>query len=117
MRDEKHKQGNRYNDEVKALLDKGVHETTEKFEDLPIIHTGCDTYASIYPEFKHFNKQATVDEVVGHYNNLKSLDAVDGLQPPFSAYSFMRVNLCLDLVNGDAGHIISPCEDLRPTSE
>ena len=49
MRDEKHKQGNRYNDEVKALLDKGVHETTEKFEDLSIIHTGCDTYAVSIP--------------------------------------------------------------------
>ena len=70
MRDEKHKMGNRYNDEVKELIDKGVHKTTEKFEDLPIIHTGCDTYASIYPEFKDFNKQATVDEVVEHLLSL-----------------------------------------------
>ena len=53
---EQHKEGNRYNAEVKALIDAGVHETTEKFTDLPIVHTGCDTYASIYPEFKHFNK-------------------------------------------------------------
>ena len=68
MRDEKHKQGNRYNDEVKALF-KGVHETTEKFEDLPIIHTGV-ILMSIYPEFKHFNKQATVDEVVEHLLSL-----------------------------------------------
>jgi len=61
MRDEKQKQGIIHNAEVQALLDAGVHKTTEKFEDLPIIHTGCDTYASIYPEFKHFNKQAEVD--------------------------------------------------------
>ena len=54
-RAEKHAQGQRYNQEVKDLIDAGVHQTTEKFEDLPIIHTGCDTYASIYPEFKHFN--------------------------------------------------------------
>ena len=67
---QQHKEGNRYNAEVKALIDAGVHETTEKFEDLPIIHTGCDTYASIYPEFKHFNKQATVDEVVEHLLSL-----------------------------------------------
>ena len=60
----------RHNAEVKALLDAGVHETTEKFEDLPIIHTGCDTYASIYPEFRHFNKLATVDEVVEHLISL-----------------------------------------------
>ena len=65
-----HKEGKRYNDEVKALIDAGVHETTEKFEDLPIIHTGCDTYASIYPEFKHFNKLAEVEEVVEHLLSL-----------------------------------------------
>jgi len=67
---EQHAEGQRYNAEVKALLDAGVHETTEKFEDLPIIHTGCDTYASIYPEFKHFNKLAEVDEVVDHLISL-----------------------------------------------
>ena len=67
---EQHAEGNRYNPEVKALLDAGVHKTTEKFEDLPIIHTGCDTYASIYPEFKHFNKLAEVDEVVDHLISL-----------------------------------------------
>jgi organic radical activating enzyme len=67
---ELHAEGQRYNAEVKDLIDAKVHETTEKFEDLPIIHTGCDTYASIYPEFKHFNKQAEVDEVVEHLLSL-----------------------------------------------
>ena len=67
---EQHKEGNRYNAEVKALIDQGVHEKTEKFEDLPIIHTGCDTYASIYPEFKHLNRKAGVDEVVEHLLSL-----------------------------------------------
>ena len=67
---EQHAEGNRYNPEVKALIDAGVHETAEKFEDLPIIHTGCDTYASIYPEFKHFNKNLEVDEVVEHVMSL-----------------------------------------------
>ena len=70
MRDEKQKAGIIHNAEVQGLLDAGVHESTEKFEDLPIIHTGCDTYASIYPEFKHFNRQATVDEVVEHLLSL-----------------------------------------------
>ena len=69
-REEKHKAGNRYNDEVKGLIDSKVHETTKEFEDLPIIHTGCDTYASIYPEFKKYNKQATVDELVEHLLSL-----------------------------------------------
>ena len=67
---EQHAEGNRYNPEVKALIDAGVHKNTEKFEDLPIIHTGCDTYASIYPEFKDFNKLAEVDEVVDHLISL-----------------------------------------------
>ena len=69
-RAELHAEGQRYNQEVKDLIDAKVHETTEKFEDLPIIHTGCDTYASIYPEFKHFNKQADVEDVVEHLLSL-----------------------------------------------
>ena len=60
----------KHNPEVKALLDSGVVNTTEKFEDLPIIHTGCDTYASIYPEFKKFMMDRTVDEVVDHLLSL-----------------------------------------------
>ena len=67
---EQHKDGKKHNAEVKALIDAGVHKTTKEFNDLPIIHTGCDTYASIYPEFKHFNKLATVDEVVEHLLSL-----------------------------------------------
>ena len=70
MRDEKQKNGIIHNQEVQGLLDAGVHETTKEFNDLPIIHTGCDTYASIYPEFKKYNKQATVDEVVEHLLSL-----------------------------------------------
>jgi 7-carboxy-7-deazaguanine synthase len=67
---QQHKDGKRYNAEVKELIDAGVHKTTKEFNDLPIVHTGCDTYASIYPEFKHFNKEATIDEVVEHILSL-----------------------------------------------
>ena len=70
MRDVKQKEGIIRNQEVQGLLDKEVHTKTNRFEDLPIIHTGCDTYASIYPEFKHFNKLATIDEVVEHLISL-----------------------------------------------
>ena len=70
MRDVKQKQGVIHNQEVMGLIDMGVHEKTKVFEDLPIIHTGCDTYASIYPEFKHFNKLAEVEEVVEHLLSL-----------------------------------------------
>tara|TARA_A100001388_G_scaffold271821_2_gene251187 strand:+ start:3727 stop:4626 length:900 start_codon:yes stop_codon:yes gene_type:complete len=67
---EQHKAGKKHNAEVADLIARGVHKTTVEFNDLPIIHTGCDTYASIYPEFKHFNKQAEVDEVVEHLLSL-----------------------------------------------
>jgi len=36
----------------------------QRFEDLPLVTTGCDTYASIYPEFKRFNHQDEVDTIV-----------------------------------------------------
>lgn len=35
-----------------------------KFEDLPLVTSGCDTYASIYPEFKSFNEQDDPDTIV-----------------------------------------------------
>ena len=70
IRDEKHKQGVIHNAEVQGLLDNNVHKDTKEFNDLPIIHTGCDTYASIYPEFKHFNMLKSVDEVVEHLVSL-----------------------------------------------
>ena len=36
-----------HNEEVAGLIAKDVHKSTKDFNDLPIIHTGCDTYASI----------------------------------------------------------------------
>jgi Organic radical activating enzymes len=60
----------RYNPEVAKLIEAGVHETVEKFEDLPLVFTGCDTYASIYPEFKHLVHDRTIDEVVDHLLSL-----------------------------------------------
>ena len=63
-------QRQKYNPEVANLIATDIHKSDVSFEDLPIVHTGCDTYASIYPEFKHFNKLATVDEVVEHLLSL-----------------------------------------------
>jgi organic radical activating enzyme len=60
----------KHNPEVKELLDSGVVEKTKTFKDLPIVHTGCDTYASIYPEFKKFMQNKTVDETVEHLLSL-----------------------------------------------
>ena len=69
-RAEKLEQGIKYNPEVKQLLDDGILDKVNKFEDLPIVHTGCDTYASIYPEFKKYMKDHTVDEVVDYVLSL-----------------------------------------------
>ena len=66
----KDREKSRYNPEVEELIKAGVHETTKRFEDLPIIHTGCDTYASIYPEFRHLVHDRTIDEVVEHLLSL-----------------------------------------------
>ncbi len=60
----------RYNPEVAELIESGVHLTAERFEDLPLVFTGCDTYASIYPEFKHLVFERTIDEVVDHLLSL-----------------------------------------------
>lgn len=60
----------KYNPEVKALLDDGILDKVDKFEDLPIIHSGCDTYASIYPEFKKYMMDRTIDEIVEHLLSL-----------------------------------------------
>lgn len=60
----------RYNPEVAKLIDQRVHETVNRFTDLPLVHTGCDTYASIYPEFKHLMMDREVDEVVEHLLSL-----------------------------------------------
>lgn len=34
------------------------------FFNLPLVNTGCDTYAAVYPEFKNFSPMLTTDEVV-----------------------------------------------------
>jgi 7-carboxy-7-deazaguanine synthase len=60
----------RYNPEVAKLIEDRVHETVERFEDLPLVFTGCDTYASIYPEFKHLVFDRTIDKVVDHLLSL-----------------------------------------------
>jgi organic radical activating enzyme len=50
------------NPEVQTVIDEiGNYK---EFNSLPIVHTGCDTYASIYPQFKRFMQDAEVDEVV-----------------------------------------------------
>ena len=35
-----------------------------RFEDLPLVTTGCDSYASWHPDFKHLSPTLTTDELV-----------------------------------------------------
>ena len=41
-----------------------------KYEDLPLVHTGCDSYASWSPRFKHMSPTLTIDEIVERIVNL-----------------------------------------------
>lgn len=36
----------------------------KSYDDLPLVSTGCDSYSSVYPEFKHLSKTMTIDEIV-----------------------------------------------------
>ena len=55
-----------HNPEVVDIIEmvKANPDQYKKFEDLPLVTTGCDTYASIYPEFKSFNEQDEPDVIV-----------------------------------------------------
>jgi 7-carboxy-7-deazaguanine synthase len=61
-----------HNPEVVDII-KMVQQDPERykeFKDLPLVTTGCDTYASIYPEFKRFNKQADVYTIADEIHEL-----------------------------------------------
>lgn len=61
-----------HNPEVIDIIEmvKADPDKYQKFEDLPLVTTGCDTYASIYPEFKHFNLQDDVDTIVDRMHEI-----------------------------------------------
>jgi organic radical activating enzyme len=42
----------------------------KSFGDLPLVSTGCDSYASIYPEFKRFNHQEDVATIASRIHDL-----------------------------------------------
>jgi len=42
----------------------------EKFDDLPLVRTGCDSYAAIYTEFKHLSPMKTEEDLV---NEMRAL--------------------------------------------
>lgn len=40
------------------------------YEDLPLVHTGCDSYASWDPRFKHLSPFKTIDEIASRFQEL-----------------------------------------------
>lgn len=36
----------------------------KSFDQLPLVSTGCDSYSSVYPEFRHLAQRLTVDQIV-----------------------------------------------------
>lgn len=42
----------------------------DKFTDLPLVETGCDSYASWHPAFKHLSPSYTTEELVTHMTDL-----------------------------------------------
>jgi organic radical activating enzyme len=42
----------------------------DKFTDLPLVETGCDSYASWHPSFKHLSPNYTTEDLVTHMTDL-----------------------------------------------
>lgn len=53
--------GDEYNPEVVQII-KNIDQY-KNFKDLPLVQTGCDSYSSVYPEFKRFAIKETADEL------------------------------------------------------
>jgi len=54
-------------------------ELYKTFEELPLVSTGCDSYASWHPDFKHLSPTYTVEELVDRMTEL--LPRGNWLQP------------------------------------
>jgi len=58
---------------VKSTEADEVAKTVElykNFEELPLVNTGCDSYASWHPDFKHLSPTYTTDEIVAKMTGL-----------------------------------------------
>lgn len=50
-----------HNPEVVSVIKQLDKYTT--YDDLPLVSTGCDSYAAVYPEFKHLSPMLTSDAI------------------------------------------------------
>lgn len=58
----------KYNPEVETIISN--ISKYKHFKDLPLVTTGCDTYAAIYSEFKRFSPSLTISEIVDEIERL-----------------------------------------------
>lgn len=60
------KSANTRNQEVEKIIELVKADPTKykTFEDLPLAKTGCDSYPSVYPEFKNFAHDSDTDQLV-----------------------------------------------------
>ena len=58
----------KYNPEVVKIIEN--IDLYKQHDDLPLVETGCDSFPSVYPEFKRFAKKETADELVEGIVNL-----------------------------------------------
>lgn len=56
------------NEEVKQVIQD--RDNYKEFKDLPLVSTGCDSYAAVYPEFKKFNKTVEIEELAKILNDM-----------------------------------------------
>lgn len=52
----------KYSIQADAIANNGVEYTS--YDSLPLVTTGCDSYASWHPKFKHLSPTMTIDEIV-----------------------------------------------------
>jgi 7-carboxy-7-deazaguanine synthase len=58
----------RHNPEVLPIIQNISNYSS--FDQLPLVSTGCDTYASIYPEFQHLSPSFTVEQLNEQFEKL-----------------------------------------------
>lgn len=54
----------KYNPEVATIINN--LDKYQSYEQLPLVATGCDSYAAVYPEFKHISPLMSVEEIANN---------------------------------------------------
>lgn len=101
----------KYNPEVKDVIDN--IDEYKSFNELPLVKTGCDSYGSVYPEFKRFAKFESPYEVAekitsllpdNRFSNNKHL-VMTGGEPLLPGWQKSFVDLFDTLIDSDLSHV------------